>query len=102
MAGLLLVAVGRPEVAGLPISARMRTQLVYFMTAEGASGVPSLGPGGYWFAADEVTKWLDDGVFYVVSPLDSANQTEVELSEEQEALFQWLRQHNVQHVRAVE
>ena len=40
---------------------------------------------------EEVTKWLDDGVFYLVSPLDSANTTEVELTEEQEEFLNWLQ-----------
>ena len=43
-----------------------------------------------WFARAEVANWLADGVFYLVSPLDSANRTEVELSEDQETLLTWL------------
>ena len=39
-------------------------------------------------------------MFYLVSPLDSANATEVELTEEQEALLAWLQKNDVQHVRA--
>jgi hypothetical protein len=99
MAGLLLVALGRPEVTALPISARLRSQLVYFISAEGASGMPTLGEKEYWFDATEVSKWLEDGVFYVISPLDSANQTEVELTDEQETMLQWLQHHQVRHVR---
>jgi hypothetical protein len=102
MAGLSLVAVGRPDVPPLSITERLRSQLVYFMSAEGGPGIPSLGEREYWIAQDEVAKWLDDGVFYLISPLDSANQTEVELSAEQEDMLQWLQKHRVPHVRVVE
>ena len=48
---------------------------------------------------EEVRKWLDDGVFYLVSPLDSANMTEVELTEEQEITLNWLDKNKIEHVR---
>ncbi len=64
--------------------------------------MPVLAEYEYWFAADEVVRWLDEGVFYLVSPLDTANMTEVELSEEQESLLQWLKDARVQHTRLVE
>lgn len=101
MARLALVAVDHPEVAPLPISPRMRSQLNYFLTPADTPGLPALGEGEYWIAAAEVARWLDDGVLYLVSPLDTANMTEVELSEEQETLLHWLSHHNVQHVRVV-
>ena len=62
------------------------------MTSPAAAGVPPLGENEYWFAQAEVAEWLADGVFYLVSPLDSANMTEVELSEEQEVMLNWLDQ----------
>jgi hypothetical protein len=37
-----------------------------------------------------------------VSPLDSANATEVELTEEQEALLTWLDSHQIEHVRVLD
>ena len=101
MTRLMLVPLDRPEVAPRPISSRLRDQLVYFMTAPSTPGVPPLGEHEFWFAEAEVDKWVDEGVFYLVSPLDTANMTEVELSEEQEALLHWLRDHDVQHVRVV-
>jgi hypothetical protein len=101
MAEPRLVPLDRPEVAPRPISSRLRAQLVYFMTAPGAAGVPALGENEYWFAADDVARWVDEGVFYLVSPLDTANMTEVELTEEQEAFLQWLKENQVQHVRLV-
>jgi hypothetical protein len=97
-----LVALDRPDVRPLAISPRMRGQLVYFMAAPSAAGMPTLGENEYWFARDEVKKWVDEGVFYLVSPLDSANMTEVELTEEQEALLSWLDKNQIQHVRVRE
>ena len=38
-------------------------------------------------------------MIFLVSPLDTANMTEVELTEEQEDLMQWLVKNNVEHVR---
>jgi hypothetical protein len=102
MPQLKLVAVGRPEVSPLPISQRLRSQVVYFMTPMGSSGVPSLGENEYWIASDDVARWLSDGVLCLVSPLDSENFTEVELSDEQEAMIEWLAKNQVQHVRVVE
>ena len=61
-----------------------------------AAGMPPLGENEYWFVRDEVRKWLDDGVFYLVSPLDSANMTEVELTEEQEIMLNWLDKNQVE------
>jgi hypothetical protein len=102
MSQIKLVAVDRPEASALPISTRLRSQLVYFMTSTGTPGVPSLGENEFWFARDEIAKWLDEGVFYLVSPLDSANMTEVEITEEQEVMLFWLSRNQIQHVRAVE
>jgi hypothetical protein len=64
--------------------------------------VPQLGENEYWIAGDDVAKWLSDGALCLVSPLDSENFTEVELSEEQEAMLEWLAKNHVQHVRIVE
>jgi hypothetical protein len=102
MSQIMLVAVGRPETGRLPISARLRSQVVYFMTPAGSAGLPPLGENEYWIASDDVARWLSDGVLCLVSPLDSENFTEVELSDEQEAMLEWLAKNQVQHVRIVE
>jgi hypothetical protein len=101
MSATRLLPVDRDDVAPLAISERLRGQLVYFMTPPGAPGIPELNEGEFWIARDDVAKWLDEGVFYLVSPLDSANATEVELTEEQESLLAWLQTNGVQHVRVV-
>jgi hypothetical protein len=101
MSQINLVPLDHPNVKPLVISPRIRGQLVYFMAAP-AAGAPPLGENEYWFAREEVRKWLDDGVFYLVSPLDSANMTEVELTEEQESMLNWLDTNQVEHVRVKE
>jgi len=98
MSGPRLVPLDRPDVPALAISARLRGQLVYFMTPPGTTGLPELCENEYWFAREEVAGWLDEGVIHLVSPLDSANATEVELSDEQEALLAWLQKNAIQHV----
>lgn len=102
MSRLALAPIDRPEVKPRPISPRLRSQLVYFGAPAGAEGVPTLGEGEYYFRDDEVAQWLDDGVFYLISPLDTSNQTEVELTEEQESLLLWVQKEGVRHVRVVE
>jgi hypothetical protein len=72
------------------------------MTPPGSPGVPDLAENEFWIARDDAVKWLEEGVFFLVSPLDSANSTEVELSEEQEALLTWLDKHGIQHIRVLE
>ena len=99
MARPRLIAVDRPELAPFPLSDRLRSQLVYFQAGPGAPGCPALGEGEYWFDRDEVARWLDDGVFYLVSPLDTENATEVELTEEQEDLLGWLAENEVRHAK---
>jgi len=94
-----LVSVDRPDLAPLPISQRLRSQLVYFVAARDGSGVPELAEDEFWFDLDEVRKALDEGVIYLISPLDSENHTEVELSDEQEALLEWLLDNEVRRVR---
>ncbi len=102
MARLVLAPLDRPEVPPLPISNRLRDQLVYFMSARDTPGIPTLGEADFWFDADEVAKWVDEGVFYLVSPLDTENMTEVELTEEQESFLAWLHAGKVRHVRLEE
>jgi hypothetical protein len=80
----------------------MKAELVYFMTPPSAPGVPPLGENELWIARSDVGMWLADGFIDLVSPLDSANKLEVELSEEQEAVLHWLKKHDIQHVRVVE
>ena len=99
MSRIVLTPLDRPSVAPRPISERLRGQLVYFGLASNSPGVPTLGEAEYWFDPFEVSRWLDDGVISLISPLDTANMTEVELSEEQESFLTWLKKEDVKHVR---
>jgi hypothetical protein len=99
MAKILAVPLDSPGVSPREISGRLRSQLIYFMSPQGVEGVRPLGEHEYWFARQDVERWLNDGVFYLVSPLDTANQTEVELTEEQEEFLSWLVAEDVCHVR---
>lgn len=95
----LVTSVDNPAVPALEVSARLRSQLVYFMTPPDEPQVPPLGPDEYWIDAQQAAQWLDEGIIELVSPLDSENQAVVELSEEQEELLEWLITHQVQHIR---
>lgn len=99
MSKVVVIPLGREGVAPREISTRLRSQIVYFVGSPSAQGAPSLGEDEYWFDPSEVNRWLDDGVFYLVSPLDTANMTEVELTEEQEEFLGWLKAQGVAHVR---
>jgi len=65
----------------------------------GERGAPKLPAGEYWISLDDAQKWLDEGVLVLVSPLDSENQAEAEISEAQERWPQWLVAQRDQHVR---
>ena len=98
----LLMSVDQPTAPPFPLTPRLRSQLVYFMTPPDTAGVPTLGENEYWIAGADVSKWLDEGVIELISPLDTENFTEVELTEEQEAMLAWLDKTRTQHVRVVE
>lgn len=98
----MLVPLDRPETAPYRLSDRLRSQLVYFTAGPDAPGRPELGENEYWFDRDDVKRWITEGVFYLVSPLDTENMTEVELSEEQDALLNWLDRNEVRHARVEE
>jgi hypothetical protein len=97
-----LVPVDQPTAPPLEISARLRSQLVYFMTPPDDPQVPPLQPNDYWIEAQQTADWLADGVLEVVSPLDDEHRTSIELSEEQEAFLAWLATYGVQHIRLQE
>jgi hypothetical protein len=97
-----LISVDNPTAPALEISARLRSQLVYFMTPPEAPQVPPLHANEYWIDAAQTAQWLADGVLEVVSPLDDEHRTTVELSEEQETFLEWLATHRVQHIRLQE
>jgi hypothetical protein len=96
---ITVYAVNRPELPPLRMPDRFRTDIAYFMTAPGEAGVPPVAEGEYWVRLADARCWLDEGVLSLVSPLDSQNKTEVEISEEQEDWLRWMVENEVQHIR---
>lgn len=92
-------AVDHPELPPFEMPDRFRHEIAYFMTPAGEAGVPELAADEYFIRSSDARQWYDDGSFSLVSPLDSENQTECELTEEQEAWLEWLLKHEVQHVK---
>ncbi|MBI1903661.1 MAG: hypothetical protein HYS13_21370 [Planctomycetia bacterium] len=92
-------AVGRPEIPPLLMPDRFRLDIAYFMSVPDEGGVPQLPTGEYWVRRDDAKRWLEEGVIPVVSPLDSQNQTEVEISDEQQDWLEWMVDHAVEHIR---
>jgi len=99
MAQSRLVALDHPDLPPYSLSDRLRAQLVYFQAGPDASQMPKLKEGEFWFDRNDVTRWLMDGVFYLISPLDTEKAAEVELTDEQDALLTWLANNQVRHVR---
>ncbi len=100
MSALMLVhAVNRPDLPPLAMPDRFRTDIAYFMTPPGEHGVAKLPSGEYWVRLADAVQWLEDGVVSVVSPLDSLNATEFELTDEQENWLRWMVSNRVEHVR---
>src|SRR4051812_4829089 len=96
---MLVHAVNRSDLTPLKMPDRFRTDIAYFMTPPGEHGVARLPPGEYCVRLADAEQWLDDGVLSVVSPLDSQNATEVELTDEQENWLRWMVANRVEHVR---
>jgi len=95
-----VTALDRPAAPPLELPDRFRMEIPFFMTPAGdRKAPPKLAEGEYWIDVDEAKNWLDEGVVYVVSPLDAENQAEIELTEYHEAFLQWLITHGISHVR---
>jgi hypothetical protein len=92
-------AIDKPDVPPFEMPGRFRTDIAYFMTPAGERGAPKLAAGDYWISLDDARRWLHQGAVEVVSPLDSVNSTEFELTEEQENWLRWMVENEIQHVR---
>lgn len=99
MGYVLVEAVGRDDLPGLKMPTRFRHEVTYFMSVAGEPGVPALGPNEYFIRLTDAQRVLDEGVFRLVSPLDSANRAAIDLSEEQEIWLEWLTAHAIEHIR---
>ena len=69
------------------------------MTPAGVGGRARCLLASYWISLNDAGRWLDNRAVEVISPLDSMNATELELSEEQENWLRWLVENEVQRVR---
>lgn len=97
-----VLAVDQPQTPPLSMPDRFRRDVTYFATPPGVQDAPARLPEGeYWIRRDDAKRVLDDGVITIVSPLDSAARTEIEITEEQERWLEWIVAHQVQHVRIV-
>lgn len=90
-----VIPTDQPNVAPLKMPDRFRKEIVYFMSPAEGEGAPKLGKNEYWIRANDAAKWLDDGFFSLVSPLDAESVAEIELSEDQEIWLEWMVQHNI-------
>lgn len=96
----LVHAVDHPELPPFRMPDRFRHDITYFVTPAGMPGAPEKLPEReYWVRLDDARQIYDDGVIRIVSPLDSDNRTELEISEEQERWLEWMLQHGIEHVR---
>ena len=95
-----VIAVDRNDVPVCHMPDRFRHDITYFATPPGVQDAPAkLPPGEYWVRREDAARILDEGVITIVSPLDSASRTEIEITEDQERWLEWLIKHNVQQVR---
>lgn len=92
-------AVDRPDVPSIDMPMRFRREVVYFMTPADTSDAPKLSDHEYWIEAANVERWLDDGGFTVVSPLDAESVAEIELTEDQERWLEWMKQYAIDRIR---
>lgn len=84
---------------------RFRLEVVYFMTptttpkGDPQTGAPNCRENEYWIRSEDAKRWLEEGVFTLVSPLDAESVAEIELSEDQERWLEWLVEHDSCHIR---
>ena len=97
---VLVHAAGRPELPPLLMPDRFRHDVTYFCTPPGDAGVPQdLGKLEYWVRAEDARRVYDDGAIRIVSPLDSAFSTELEITEEQETWLEWMIDNRIERIR---
>lgn len=90
-----VIASDRPELAPFEMPDRFRREVVYFMSPGDLPGAPSLTKNQYWIKTEDIDRWLADGEFQLVSPLDAESVAEIELSEEQEQWLEWMSKNQI-------
>ncbi|MBS0265785.1 MAG: hypothetical protein JSS02_27890 [Planctomycetes bacterium] len=96
---VLVHAVDQPHTAPFRMPDRFLHEVTFFMSMTGADGIPKLPAREYWVRLSDSRRFLDDGCVRIVSALDSDQQAEMELTEEQEAWLEWMVRHNIEHIR---
>jgi hypothetical protein len=96
---VLVYAADRPDLPPFPMPDRFRHEVAYFMDVSREPGRTLRGE--YRIDPAQAQAWLDEGAILLVSPLDSENRTEVELSEEQESWLEWMLANQVSRIRLV-
>ena len=86
-------AVDKPELPPLEMPDRFQNDIRYFITLN------ELPPNQYCVSLEEAGKWLEEGVFYLPSPLDNERQAEVEITEEQEVWLEWMIENQIDRIR---
>ena len=103
MTQYLVFAVDQPALEPYEISQMLRGQLHYF--TEGVNSRrwnDSENPDKFFFPLERTSELLEEGVFYVTSPLDDQHQAEIEITEEQENILEWIVSHKIENVRVSE
>ena len=96
----LVYAVEKPQLSPFEMPARFKHDIAYFVTPAGEQGVPeTIAQGEWWVRREDAQRIYDEGVVRIVSPLDSATTSELEITEEQEAWLQWMIRHEIEHLR---
>jgi len=96
MTKYLVVPLDKMQVSPYKISPVLKRQLQYFTDGERRD---TDKPEEFFFPLARTSELLREGVFYVVSPLDDQNQAEIEITDEQEDLLEWLVSHQIERVQ---
>ena len=99
MAKYLVVPLDKIEIAPYEISPTLKKQLQYFTDGEVRD---TDKPDELFFPLARTSELLEEGVFYVVSPLDDQNQAEIEITDEQEDLLEWLVSNQIERAQVPE
>ena len=96
----LVYAVENPQLPPFEMPARFKHDITYFVTPAGEHGVPeTIAAGEWWVRREDAQRIYEEGVVRIVSPLDSASTSELEITDEQEAWLKWMIQHEIEHLR---
>jgi hypothetical protein len=94
-----IVPIDQPSAGVIEMPDRFRKEIVYFMTPSDTPGAPPCGANEYWVRLADSQRWLEDGIFTLVSPLDAESVAEIELTEDQERWLEWMVSEEVSHIR---